>query len=83
MVRIYALAALAFLAACGDSGTEREAVHDVEYYVEHPEERDAMTAQCENNPGEIGDTANCRNAREADRKSLIDEIKAATGANEE
>ncbi|WP_308462301.1 EexN family lipoprotein [Sphingomonas citri] len=52
------LASLA-LAGCG------EATHDVDYYKTNGEERTAKIKECNNNPGELGMSPNCRNAKKA------------------
>lgn len=82
MFRILLLAAIVPFCACDNGATKSEAVHDVQHYLEHPDEREAMTIRCKNDPGELGDAPDCRNAGEADRRSLIDEIKAATGVSD-
>ena len=56
-----------------DASTETKTV---DYYVANTEERAAMLQQCASNPGELRDSPNCVNAREAtrrvDRRSLRD-----------
>ncbi len=48
-----------------------EDVKTVEYYKEHPDERDAKISECLNNPGQANDDANCANAGSAKLHSGI------------
>ncbi|MBB2973716.1 EexN family lipoprotein [Mesorhizobium sp. RMAD-H1] len=54
----------ATLAGCKD-----EPARDVQYFLDHSDERAAKLVECENNPGEKAIAANCINAGEADRKA--------------
>lgn len=51
------------------SGCNREAdlgpLRDSPYYTDHPDERAAMIAKCEANPGEFDAHPNCINARDS------------------
>lgn len=47
----------------------------VEYYREHAAERDAQLAACANDPGGLGDSRACINAREAARIEGIGSLK--------
>jgi hypothetical protein len=47
-------------------------VHDVQYYLDHPEELKEQVAKCLNNPGALGSTPNCQNALAAEAKSPFD-----------
>jgi hypothetical protein len=38
-----------------------------------------MIAKCRNNPGEISDTANCRNAEAADGKLRLERMRKSLG----
>jgi hypothetical protein len=60
--------ALMALPACADQ------VNTVDWYVDHPDERKAEIARCDNNPGELQNTPDCINAKEAGRKAV--EVKA-------
>ena len=52
-------------------GCKDEKVHDVQYYLDHPEERKEQIGKCRNNPGELENTPNCKNALTAEaRKSF-------------
>lgn len=50
-------------------GCKEEKVHDVQYYLDHPEERKEQVGKCRNNPGEIEDAPNCQNALTAEARS--------------
>jgi hypothetical protein len=68
------LAVLA-LAACnrtpGGGGTLT-----VDYYRAHPSERAAMLSTCANDPGDLRDSPNCVNAREAARVEGVGSLKS-------
>lgn len=55
----------ALVGACARQ--EVEPARDVAFYRGHAEERHEMMARCSNDPGGIGQTANCINARQAAR----------------
>jgi hypothetical protein len=62
------LLALAFsLMGCGE---EKEEVHDVDYYDKHFDECKKQVEKCQNNPGKLEDTPNCKNAKAAYHKRL-------------
>ena len=42
-----------------------EPVNTVEWYKAHETEREAMLKKCLNNPGQLAETPNCVNAKEA------------------
>ena len=44
------------------AGCKEEKVYDVQYYLDHPEERKIQIEKCRNNPGELESTPNCKNA---------------------
>lgn len=73
MSKLFYVAALASLtlAAC----TAKESVHDVEYYTAHTDERAAVLAECEKNPGEARASANCTNAASSKFKSGLNAAK--------
>ena len=54
------LAAASLLAACG----QREP-KTVAYYAANPAERDAVLAECRNNPGKLKDDPSCMNASDS------------------
>ncbi len=62
---VAALAAV--LSACSDG----EPTRDVQYYLEHADERTAKLAECRNNPGEKALATNCINANEAARQAMF------------
>lgn len=56
------LVVAATLVGCGD----KTPVQTVEWYKEHTAERKEMLSKCESNPGELENSPNCVNARQAD-----------------
>ena len=42
-----------------------EPVNTVEWYKAHDAEREAMLQKCQSNPGQLAETPNCVNAKEA------------------
>lgn len=54
------------LAAC-----DTEPTRDVQYYLDHKEERTAKLTECLNNPGEKSTPQNCTNALAAEQKALM------------
>lgn len=84
MVRRFMLAAAltAVLAACDNGAatdTPAPTGHDVHYYLDNPDERRAVIAECDNDPGSLGDTSNCINAYEADEEDMNRSIRDALG----
>ena len=72
---VMTLAAVAVLTACNPASSDEAAdarpVHDVAYFLDHPDERKAQIAECQNNPGELADTPNCKNAMAAQQKAMF------------
>ena len=56
---------LLMLSACG------EEAHDVQWYLDHPQELDAQLDKCSNDPAKLRDTPACINAREAAGKRFM------------
>lgn len=55
------------LAACGDPSAE---AHDVQWYLDHPDEHRAQTEKCQNDPAKLQNTPACINAEAAaDKKA--------------
>jgi hypothetical protein len=52
------------------------AAHTVSEYRENAVLRDAELARCANDPGTLGDTPDCRNAREAKRLAEPDSLRS-------
>jgi hypothetical protein len=50
---------------------ENEEIHDVEYYYKNFDECKKQVEKCQNNPGKLEDTPNCKNAKAAYHKRLI------------
>lgn len=78
----FALSALAILTGCDNGGGATgpaPAARDVQFYLDNPEDRRAAIAECDNDPGSLGDSANCVNAYEADEEALNRSIRDALG----
>jgi len=60
-------------AACAPSPDE--ARFTVDYYRAHPEVREAKLAACSNDPGELGRTPDCVNARQAARLEGVGSLR--------
>jgi hypothetical protein len=70
---------LALMLASFSAGCSREApeeIHTVSHYRQNADERHAMMKRCSDDPGSLGQTPNCVNARQAslleDRTTLRD-----------
>lgn len=53
------------IALTGCTKEALEPVNTVEWYKAHEAEREAMLKKCLNNPGQLAETPNCVNAKEA------------------
>jgi hypothetical protein len=73
LVRTSPFASLLLIAACSPEAPEP--TNTVSYYREHPEERKAMMARCSDDPGGMGQTANCINAKQATATEDIGSFK--------
>lgn len=47
---------------------ENEEIHDVDYYYKNFDECKKQVEKCQNNPGKLEDTPNCKNAKAAYHK---------------
>lgn len=66
-IKILSIATLTvFLTACGGS----EETKTVEYYSQNQIDRDAKLQECSNNPGDLANTPNCKNAEAAALKAM-------------
>lgn len=87
MRTIFLMLWLGLLVGCDSSnsekntnrGVEKSAARDVQYFLDRPGERKAVFAQCKNNPGELGDSAECANAFTANKQALLREMKRFVG----
>lgn len=52
-------------------GCKEEEIHDVDYYYKNFDECKKQVEKCQNNPGKLEDTPNCKNAKAAYHKRLI------------
>lgn len=50
------------------TGCHSQTTHTVDWYKQHQKERKATLARCENNPGELMATPDCKNASTAQDK---------------
>ncbi|MFH1553682.1 MAG: EexN family lipoprotein [Pseudomonadota bacterium] len=76
MKRIAALLLMLPLAACFESG---EGTHTVSEYLGNDALRADQLSKCRDNPGELAQTPNCRNALEADGKARLQRMNKALG----
>lgn len=76
MRRVPILVSLLLLAGCSQ-GSER--THTVEEFVADPELLTRTISDCRDNPGELRDTPNCRNAEAADGKRRLQNMRKALG----
>lgn len=68
--------AMLLLAACSGEG---EKVFTVDELVADEELLTKTIGKCRNNPGELRDTANCRNAEAADGKLRLERMRKSLG----
>lgn len=68
--------AVLFLSSCS---SESEKVHTVDELVTDPALLTRIIGQCRNNPGELRDTPNCRNAEAADGKLRLERMRKSLG----
>lgn len=61
----YGLLLSGMIALTGCTKEALEPVNTVEWYKTHDTERKAMLTKCLNNPGQLAETPNCVNAKEA------------------
>lgn len=76
MRRVPILLSLALLAACSQAA---ERIYTVEEFVADPELLIRTISDCRDNPGELRDTPNCRNAEAADGRLRLQNMRKALG----
>lgn len=76
MRRLAFYLALLALAACSEQ-TERS--YTVDELVADRNRLSELVQQCRNNPGELRNTANCRNAEAADGKLRLEQMRQSLG----
>jgi hypothetical protein len=76
--RLPAIAVLA-VALVGLAGCDGDPAHDVAYYKAHTAERDKKIAQCSNDPGRLGVSPNCTNAKTALGDAMLDPANKKMG----
>jgi hypothetical protein len=69
------LAVLLALPAHAQSENATTATHTVDWYVAHGDERKAEVAKCDNDPGDLQNTPDCVNAKDAGPKAVELEAK--------
>lgn len=70
------LATLFLLAACSEKA---EQTHTVDALIADETLLSSIRSECRNNPGELRDTVNCRNAEAADGKLRLQNMRKALG----
>ncbi|WP_114836227.1 EexN family lipoprotein (plasmid) [Agrobacterium tumefaciens] len=73
---IVSVMAMLLLSACS---TEEEKVYTVDELVADETLLTKIIRECRNNPGELRDTANCRNAEAADGKLRLERMRKSLG----
>ncbi|RWH38161.1 EexN family lipoprotein [Mesorhizobium sp.] len=76
MRRLLLLMAIAGLAACSE---QAERTYTVEELVADDALLSGLITRCRNNPGELGETTNCRNAAAADGKMRLRRMRQSLG----
>jgi hypothetical protein len=74
--RVPILVSLALLAACSQGS---EPTYTVEEFVADPELLTRTISDCRDNPGELRNTPNCRNAEAADGRLRLQNMRKALG----
>jgi hypothetical protein len=74
--RVTIFVALALLAGCSQ-GSER--TYTVDEFVAEPELLARTISDCRDNPGQLRDTPNCRNAEAADGRLRLQNMRQALG----
>ena len=69
MNKLVISAVLPALLMLGCEAEKTAAVQTVDWYLAHDAERKATQKECQNNPGELGQTPNCVNASIATRRA--------------
>jgi hypothetical protein len=68
-----AISLSALLTGCFDEATP--AAKSVDWYKAHNADRQAMMEKCSQNPGELGDTPDCKNAIAAESALSVGSLK--------
>lgn len=77
MRRIAVLVMTALLAACSEP--QQATVITVSEFLADESLRADHIGRCRENPGELGQTPNCRNAEEAEGKARLERMNSALG----
>lgn len=77
MKRVAALVMMALLAACSEPPPAM--VITVSEFLADESLRADHIGKCRENPGELGQTPNCRNAEEAEGKARLERMNRALG----
>ncbi|MDX3977647.1 EexN family lipoprotein [Shinella sp.] len=76
MRQVPLFAALLILGACSEKA---EQTYTVDELIADEALLSRMLSECRNNPGELRETANCRNAEAADGKLRLENMRRALG----
>ncbi|NTE68291.1 EexN family lipoprotein [Agrobacterium tumefaciens] len=76
MRRLLTVATLLLLTACSQ---ESERTYTVDEFMAHEALLSRTISDCRDNPGELRNTANCRNAEAADGKLRLQNMRKALG----
>ena len=76
MRRVPFLAALLILAACSEKAGQ---TYTVDELIADDTVLSRIMTECRNNPGDLSETANCRNAEAADGKLRLQNMRRALG----
>lgn len=69
MKTTFRLASLSLVALLLAGCWDKEEAHSVSWYSEHNAERAEKIKACEENPGKLEDSVNCKNAKSAELKN--------------
>ncbi len=78
MKRVAVLVVTTLLAACSEPPPQTEVI-TVSEFLDDESLREDHIGKCRENPGELGQTPNCRNAEEAEGKARLERMNRALG----
>ena len=81
------LVGIALLSGCDKNNIENDAVEgpessparDVQYFLDHPDERETVFQDCRNDPGKLGEGSECKTVLAANKQWLLQGMKQAVG----
>lgn len=80
MIRYPRSLAVLVVACIGLTACDGDPQHDVAYYKANKAERDKKIAQCDNDPGKLGASPNCTNAKTALGNAMLDASNKRMGS---